>query len=156
MEPGSAIETEAGLEAAAAPQWLVIGCGGRSYAVPLARVIEIMPSQPFTRLPGTGAHVCGLVGRRAPAVTTFDLGVLLGGTPARLAPDPRLLLVEYGERSIGLLVDHVRLAAEMTLEAVRPGESGGADEDAVLGRGEIDGVTVVALATDRMLERLLT
>jgi chemotaxis signal transduction protein len=55
-------------------------------------VVEIIPPRPFTRLPGAGADVCGLVGVGGRVVTVFDLGVVLGLGRAADHADHRLLL----------------------------------------------------------------
>jgi purine-binding chemotaxis protein CheW len=152
MEPGSAVETEAGLEAAAAPEWLVVTCGGRAFALELARIRAILPVPAFTRVPGCGAHVCGIAGLRGQVVTAFDLGVLLGERASRLAADARLLLVDRGERTVGLVVDAVRMAAALCLEA---GAVPGLDEAAVLGTGRLDGEAVAGIDAAGIIDRLL-
>lgn len=153
MEPGSAVDAEAVLEAVATPQWLIVACDGRGFAIALERVSAIVPPRPYTRIPGCGPQVCGLAGVRGRVVTVFDLGAALGGTPSLAAADHRLLLVDHGDRRIGLVVNEVRLAAGMQLTPVA--RDAGIDVTEVLGMGTIDGVSVLALDTDRLFERLL-
>jgi purine-binding chemotaxis protein CheW len=158
MEPGSAIETDAGPMAAPAAQWLVVACDGHAFAVPLERVRAIQPAPAFTRVPGCGAAVCGLAGVRGRIVTAFDLGVLLGLAPSRRASDARLLLMEHGQRTLGLVVDEVRFAAALQLEtqaAAGPDAAVAPDAADVLGTGSVAGVAVTGLNTATLFERLL-
>lgn len=89
------------------PEWLIVVCGGERYAVPLLQVQEILVPQPFTRLPGCGPEVCGLIGLRGRIVTVFDIGAALGLRPAREARDQRILLLERGGGTVAGVVDEV-------------------------------------------------
>lgn len=152
----SAAEAQAGLNLPPAPQWVVFSCADRRLALPLERVREILTPRPFTRLPGTGEEVCGLVGVRSRIVTAFDLGVILGLPPARKAPDHRLLLIEYGEKTPALVVEEVLAVAPAELVAAGPfGVPSALDRQLILGTGEFDSVPFIALDSDRLLDRLL-
>jgi chemotaxis signal transduction protein len=146
--------TEAAAEATVAPLWLVFACDGRRFALPLAEVREIVAPQPFTRLPGCGPEVLGLVGLHGRAITAFDLGAVLGLRPSCRTRDHRLLLVEHGARVLGLVVDSVDCTRAFELSDTGTPD---ADDDAANFRGvaEIDGARVSALATDRVFGRLL-
>lgn len=89
------------------PQWVVFGCSGERFAVPLSRVREILLPQPLTRLPGCGQEVCGLAGLRGRIVTVLDFGAALGLGPSAAVSDHRLLLVEYGTEQVAGAVDEV-------------------------------------------------
>ncbi len=138
----------------AGPQWVVLLCDDVRFAVPLARVREILTARPFTRLPGCGPEVCGLIGVRGRVVTVFDLGVVLGRRRASDTVDHRVLLVERSDRPIGFAVDAVlRIAPAET-------ETGGSvdlplQEGDVIGFGAIDEERFVALDPDHLLDRLL-
>jgi purine-binding chemotaxis protein CheW len=148
----SAVDAEVGLNLPTAPQWVVFSCAGRRFGLPLERVREILTPRPFTRLPGTGAEVCGLVGVRTRIVTAFDLGIILGGSPARNAADHRLLIVEYGEKTPALVVEEVLAVAPADLTDAVPS---GLDRQLILGAGEFESAPFIALDSDRLLDRLL-
>ena len=86
-------------------RWVRVTCDGRTCGIPLERVREILTPQPLTRLPGCGKDVAGLIGVRGRIVTVLDLGSILGSRAAVSLPDHRLLLVDHGERVVGLAVD---------------------------------------------------
>jgi chemotaxis signal transduction protein len=80
-------------------------------------VVEIIPPRPFTRLPGAGADVCGLVGVGGRVVTVFDLGVVLGLGRAADDADHRLLLLELGRRRLGAAVEDIVTIAPARIDA---------------------------------------
>jgi len=140
--------------APAGPQWVVLSCDEIRLAVPLARVREILTPRPFTRLPGCGPEVCGLIGVRGRIVTVFDVGILLGRRRSAEVHDHRLLLLEWRGRTVGLAVDAVLSIAHA--ETV-PDDSSELPlhEDDVIGIGAVDQERFVALDPDHLLDRLL-
>ena len=141
------------------PQWVVFSCDRRRFVVPLERVREILTPQPYTRLPGCGPEVCGLVGVRGRVITVLDLGVLLTTHPAITGADHRILLVEQGERLVGAAVDEVVAVAHAHTQPFLPGEPGLAGlqlrKEDVVGAGKVDGQPFVALNIDAILGRVL-
>jgi purine-binding chemotaxis protein CheW len=133
------VAAEAGTHAPTDPQWVVFVCGGRHWGFPLDVVREILTPRPFTRLPGAGPEVCGLIGVRGRVVTVLDLGVLLADRAAASLPDHRLLLLELGARRVGAAVDEV---VTIGAAALKPGEDASGVE---LGAGEVDAQRFTAL-----------
>ena len=124
--------------------------------MPLGRVREILTPRAFTRLPGAGEEVCGLVGVRSRVVTAFDMGTILGLAPSRAVADHRLLLVEHGERTPAFVVDDVMAVVPADLTAAgRAGVPRALDRKLVLGTGQFEGAPFIALDPDRLLDRLL-
>lgn len=148
MEHDSPAAAEAGTATPAVAQWVVFTCSGRRLAVPLQRIQEIVTPRPFTRLPGSGGAVAGLIGVRSRVITAYDVGVALGLDRSTAAPDYRILLADQAERTLGLVVDEICAVATLPLQ---PTETG----DLVIGSADWDGVPVEALDLDRLLERAL-
>jgi chemotaxis signal transduction protein len=146
------VAAEAGTQAPADPQWVVFVCDDQHYGFPLGLVREILTPRPFTRLPGTGPHVCGLIGVRGRVVTVVDLGLVLGGRAAVSLPDHRLLLLDLGTRRVGAAVEDVVTITSARIEPLQQDTTGTAPDgraaagggpvphvgDAVLGAGLID------------------
>jgi purine-binding chemotaxis protein CheW len=150
MVSNTAVVAEAGTDAPAEAQWVVFRCGGRRFGFPLESVSEIIPARAFTRLPGTGVEVCGLVGVRGRVVTVFDLGIVLGFESAAASPDHRLLLLALGNRRIGAAVAEVVSVAPAPIVAPAAGSS-----EWLLGSGRAEDGEFAALAPDRLLQHLL-
>ena len=146
----TAVVAEAGTHAPADAEWVVFRCGGRRFGFPLESVSEIIPPRAFTRLPGTGTEVCGLVGVRGRVVTVFDLGIVLGFESAAAFPDHRLLLLALGNRRIGAAVTHVVSVAPARITGPRAGS-----DEWLLGSGRVEDGEFAALAPDRLLQHLL-
>ena len=57
--------------------------GEHRFGVAIERIREIIPARPYTPLPGSGPHVCGLINLRGRIVTVVDLGARLKLPPRR-------------------------------------------------------------------------
>lgn len=151
MVPKAAVADEAPAPAHA-PQWVVFLCRDTRFGMPLDRIREIAPPRPFTRLPGAGAEVCGLIGVRGRVVTVLDLGVLLMGGSSAAGADHRLLLLELDGRTVAAAVDEVITIAGSTIdEGASPAWSG----PGCIGTGRVDGKAFVALEPADLLRPLL-
>ena len=143
----------------AAPQWVVFSCDGHWLAFAITRVREILPPRGFTRLPGCGPEVCGLVGLRGRIVTVLDLGAILGLRPAAEREDHRLVLLEHDGRVVGMAVDEmvaVTRAAARDLSLGR--EARGIfdiERDEVIGVGTLEGRPFTAIDPEPVIRRLL-
>ena len=149
--PNNAVVAEAGTHAPAVAQWVVFRCSGRRFGFPLETVSEIITPRLFTRLPGTGSDVCGLVGVRGRVVTVFDLGVVLGLQSSVTTIDHRLLLLTLGSRRIGAAVDEVVSIAPARVRAGRAD----ADRIWIVGTGAAEDGEFIALAPQLLLQHLL-
>ena len=78
--------------------------GEHRFAVAIDRIREIIPARPYTSLPGSGSHVCGLINLRGRIVTVVDLGARLKLAPASANPDHSIVIVEHRGRLAGLAV----------------------------------------------------
>jgi purine-binding chemotaxis protein CheW len=143
----------------AAPQWVVFSCDGHWLAFPIARVREILPPRGFTRLPGCGPEVCGLVGLRGRIVTVLDFGAILGLRPAAGREDHRLVLVEHDGRVVGMAVDEMvavtRAAARDMSLRKQERRIFDIERDEVIGVGSLDGRPFTAIDPDPVIRRML-
>lgn len=143
----------------AAPQWVVFSCDGHWLAFSITRVREILPPRGFTRLPGCGPEVCGLVGLRGRIVTVFDLGAILGLRPAAQREDHRLVLLELDGRVVGMAVDEmvaVTRATARDLSLSREARSiFDIEREEVIGVGSLEGRPFTALDPEPVVRRLL-
>ena len=88
--------------------YLVFSLGGDPYALPIGVITEILKPLPITEVPRAPKGIAGLASVRGRLVTVFDLrrrfGLAEPGRDKRL----RILLVDGGDETLGLLVDEVR------------------------------------------------
>jgi purine-binding chemotaxis protein CheW len=156
MAPGSTAERA---PTTAASQWVVFACGDSWFGLPLDCTREILSPRPFTRLPGCGPEVCGLVGIRGRVVTVFDFGVVIGGEASAAKPDHRLLVLIVKGRRVAAVVDEI-VAVSREVSGVLPLDSDALrpydiDRDDLVGIGALDDRPFLALNPDRILGRLL-
>ncbi len=95
---------------------------GLPYAVPVARVVEVVPRVGLREVPHAPPHLAGLLRYRGGAVPVVDLGLLMGPGSCRDRLDTRIILVEGGPGGgvVGLVaeaVDDVRALDESRREA---------------------------------------
>jgi purine-binding chemotaxis protein CheW len=87
------------------------------------RAIDVLHMESFTgatRVPGAPSHVAGLVQTRRRVVPVVDLRVRFGLPPAEPTLDSRVVVVQSGERAVGLLADSAREIANIADDAFRP------------------------------------
>ncbi|HEX6749672.1 MAG TPA: chemotaxis protein CheW [Longimicrobium sp.] len=146
-------------EAAEPERMVLFVVGEHRFAVPIGRIREIIPARPYTPLPGSGGHVCGLINLRGRIVTVVDLGARLGLPPASRIPEHSIVIVEHHAKLVGLAVEEVA-----RIVAVDPGSL--ADSADVLrslridraylrGVGEVDDEIFVAVEPDEIFEPIL-
>lgn len=132
-------------------QWVVFVCEARRFGFPLERVSEILTPLPFTRLPGTGREVCGLVAVHGRVIAVVDLGIVLGLRAAAEYGDHRLLVLDVGTRQVGAVVEEVAAITSARVERRAPAEA----EGPVLGIAHLDEGEFTALEPARLLRQLI-
>ncbi|MGH7482904.1 MAG: chemotaxis protein CheW [Longimicrobiales bacterium] len=138
--------------------WVVFGCDHHQFGVPIQRVREIVTPLPFTRLPGSGPEICGLIGLRGRVVTVIDFGAAFGIRRSSERADFRIVLLDRGEALVGLAVERVVGVARTGRELELPGASLAvldAGREELLGVSALDGSPFVVTDPDRILDRLL-
>jgi purine-binding chemotaxis protein CheW len=134
--------------------------GEHRFAISIDRIREIIPARPYTPLPGSGPHVCGLINLRGRIVTVIDLGARLKLAPASANPEHSIVIVEHRGRLAGLAVEEVSRIVDVdtgalqdaaaTLRALR------IDRAYLRGVGETDGQVFVAVDPDEIIAPILS
>jgi purine-binding chemotaxis protein CheW len=125
-------------------------------AVPAALVREVIPADPPVRIPGSADAVAGLVNVRGMLLTVVD-GRLAAGLPeVRVAPES-ILLVERGDRSVGLAVDLVEDLVEVAGATLVAGEAmPGVEPGLVKAVGEHAGTVFAVLDSEALFAPYLS
>ena len=100
---------------------MVLSVGAVAIAIDAARVREVAPRSPATRLPGAPSIVTGVVNVRGTLVPLVDLGLLLGSAPA--SATGWLVTLDLGGRRCALALDSLLVlrAADAPRDAARAG-----------------------------------
>jgi purine-binding chemotaxis protein CheW len=134
--------------------------GEHRFAVAIDRIREIIPARPYTPLPGSGSHVCGLINLRGRIVTVIDLGARLKLAPASANPEHSIVIVEHRGRLAGLAVEEVSRIVDVDTAALQDAASTlralRIDRAYLRGVGETDGQVFVAVDPDEIIAPILS
>ena len=134
--------------------------GEHRFAVAIDRIREIIPARPYTPLPGSGPHVCGLINLRGRIVTVIDLGARLRLSPASANPDHSIVIVEHRGKLAGLAVEEVARIVSVDPAALQDAADAlralRIDRAYLRGVGETDGEVFVAVDPDEIIAPILS
>ncbi len=112
---------------------------GTRYVVPAASVLHMVSYSESTPIPGAAEFVAGLVQIRGRVVPVVDLRARFGQPPAEPTLDSRVVVVQVGERTVGLLVDSAREVVQIAPVDFKPPPEVVAGQ----GRGFVDAVAQI-------------
>ncbi|RYZ03075.1 MAG: chemotaxis protein CheW [Myxococcales bacterium] len=96
--------------------YIVFKVAESDYAISAEQVLQLESFSGVTAVPGTLPHVTGIVQVRGRIVPVVDLRLLFGEPPTEAALDTRIIVVELGERTVGLRVDSSREVLKLASE----------------------------------------
>ena len=84
------------------------------YALPIARVVEVVPRVRITALPGAPRAVVGVIRHRGEVRAVIDLRARLGHPPRAPSADDHLIVARAARRTVALLVDRATEPCALT------------------------------------------
>ena len=124
--------------------YVLFSVGGTEYVVPAAEVLQMETYAGATPVPGTAPFVAGLMQVRGKVVPVVDLRRRFGLPPIERTLDSRVVVVQVGDRIVGLLVDSAREVLRIALEDLESPPD-------VVGQGGAGFVSSLARAGDRLV-----
>src|SRR5579871_4245072 len=88
-------------------QVVIFDLAHSSYAIDIAAVREIIRMQPITPVPGAPADIVGVINLRSSVVPVLDLRQRCGLPATEETRATRIVVVQAGKESLGLIVDNV-------------------------------------------------
>jgi len=133
--------------------FIIFGVAGTAYALASRDVQHMEMVENVTRVPNAPAHVDGVVFSRGQVVPAVNLRARFGFERAPYDLRSRLIVVQSGGRSVGLIADEAREFVRITPSDIQPPQSALAvtGEDYVAGIASLDGRLVVVLDLDRLM-----
>jgi chemotaxis signal transduction protein len=138
------------------PDLIFMRVGAKRFAFPAEIAREVLPLVDASPMPGWPAHALGAIDVRSELMPLLDVSAGLGLPPLELRPSQRIVVVNAGGRSCGVVVDEV--------EAVRPGQVDASATVAIpavevrppscLGVTLMDGETIVVFGVDDLFSAL--
>ncbi len=135
-------------------EFLTFALGGEEYAIPIDRIVEIVPHRQTTPVPNTDGTIVGILSLRGVVVTILDMRSRLGGKGLEVTAETRFVVIGLEKEMVGLLVDRVRRVVRFSEKEIEPPPRIGSGEgsDCVAGVIERGGKIVVVLDLDRLLD----
>lgn len=127
--------------------------GREEYGVEIASVQEIIRATDVSPVPGAPSHVRGVINLRGKIIPVVDLGKRFSLAAAGTDGDRRIIVVELGEKRIGMLVDSVSQVIKLPAGVVEdmPEEASSGDEKFIRGVGKLDDRLIIILDLNRSL-----
>ncbi|HWR97942.1 MAG TPA: chemotaxis protein CheW [Candidatus Methanoperedens sp.] len=141
------------LEGAERLALVLVRAGAERCALPVGAVREIQRAGRITPVSTAPSFVRGVVNLRGVVLAVLDLPALLGLEAATAGPEARILVVEGGGMTVGLLVERIEGIVEVPAAEVAPplGSGRGIAEEAVTGIVPHGGGMVVLLDVEKVL-----
>jgi chemotaxis signal transduction protein len=102
------------------PLFLLFDAGGETYAIEALHALKVVEPGRISRLPRLPPEVVGVTHHRGRIITVLYLPALLdGSTQASLGAESRILILDLGQRNLGLLADGVHRIDALPLQNLR-------------------------------------
>lgn len=129
-------------------EFLLFQLGGKTYALAIGKVEEILLIPPITPVPRAPETILGIVGVRGRVLTVLDIRSRLGIDRIASGRGSRILVVPWTEsESVGLYVDRVLQVSRLTPSEIEsPSTVLGSDAgEHVIGLARVAGELVVVV-----------
>ncbi len=126
-------------------QMVTFRVDGRSFGIDVSAVREIKGWQPTTPLPNSAGYVLGVINLRGAIIAVYDLRRRLGLGSTELSRSSVVIVVDLGERYVGILADAVSDIVDVDSASLRPAPDVANDGGDLLKGLVVKGNEVVAL-----------
>ncbi len=90
------------------------------YGVEITKVREIILMGEITRVPQTPPYVKGLINLRSTVIPVIDLRIRFGLSEDELTDESRIMVINVGNKTIGIIVDAVSEVLRVSKEQIAP------------------------------------
>lgn len=127
--------------------------GGEEYGVDIQSVQEIIRAVDITPVPGSPGHVRGVINLRGRIIPVVDLRLRFGLDQAESSDALRIIVVEIGEKRLGMLVDSVSQVTKFSSAVVEemPEEATGVDSSYIRGVAKLDSRLIIMIDLNNSL-----
>jgi len=127
--------------------------GKEEYGVEIASVQEIIRATDITPVPGAPSHVRGVINLRGKIIPVVDLRKRFNLAVIASSESQRIIVVELGEKRIGMLVDSVSQVIKVPSGVVEemPEEATSVDENFIRGVGKLENRLIIILDLNKSM-----
>jgi purine-binding chemotaxis protein CheW len=91
-----------------------------TYGIEITKIREIILVGEITQIPETPAYVKGLINLRSTVIPVIDLRTRFSLASGDLTSDSRIMVLNVGSRTIGIIVDSVNEVLRVTQQEISP------------------------------------
>lgn len=134
-------------------QLVVFGLGTEEYGVPITQVQEINRLITPTKIPQTPSFVEGIINLRGKVIPVIDLKKRFQLPLTAHGENTRIIVVNIGEHTVGIIVDAVTEVLRLPLQSVEPppGMISGIAIEYLKGVGKVGDRLLILLDLDKVL-----
>ncbi len=123
------------------------------YGLDILAVHEILRMPDITRLPNTPSYIRGVINLRGNVIPVVDVRDRFGFPRGDVTDLTRIIVVEVGEKLVGLLVDNVYQVVRMPERNIDPPSEliEGVSEEFIKGIGRLSNRLIIILSLGNML-----
>ena len=109
-------------------RWVTFRLADESYGINVMQVQEVLRMTDVAPVPGAPHYVMGIINLRGSVVTVLDTRKLLDLSTSDITDTSRIMIIESGKVTVGLLVDSVAEVVNIASSDIDPPPSVGNDE----------------------------
>lgn len=134
-------------------QLVLFNIGKESFGVKISQVREIIKLEEITNLPNSSQNVKGVINLRGQITPVIDLKIMLGFGASDTNEHTRIIVVELGKNTIGMIVDSVSEVIRIRKKDIdsTPSLITTADADYITGIGKLDNRLLTILDLSKIL-----
>lgn len=135
-------------------QLAVFRLGSEEFGVDITQVREIIKVPAITRIPNSPPFIEGVINLRGQITTVMDLRKRLGIATSK-ANENRIIIVEVGKNTIGMIVDSVTEVLRLPSNDIEetPTAASGVDAEYIRGVGKLKDRLLILLDLNKVLSR---
>lgn len=109
-------------------RWVTFRLADETYGINVMQVQEVLRMTDVAPVPGAPHYVMGIINLRGNVVTVLDTRKLLDLATSDITDSSRIMIIESGKVTVGLLVDSVAEVVNISSSDIDPPPSVGNDE----------------------------
>lgn len=109
-------------------RWVTFRLADETYGINVMQVQEVLRMTDVAPVPGAPHYVMGIINLRGNVVTVLDTRKLLDLATSEITDTSRIMIIESGKVTVGLLVDSVAEVVNISSSEIDPPPSVGNDE----------------------------
>lgn len=134
-------------------EYVIFRLAEESYGVDIDHVENIEKYTNITRVPYTKKYISGIINLRGNIIPVIDVRKRLGLEPKEPDKDSRIMIVNYEELNVGLLVDASSEVLQLHDSAIEPAPKSIGSDDAYISKvGKDNGRIIMLVDLKNLLE----